>query len=52
MPSHTMRGGGLVTSVGNSRVGKGVSVEVTIIGVGIGVDVFMGVGSRVGGSTD
>ena len=44
----------MVTSVGSSRVGKGVSVEVETIwvGEGIGVDVFTAEGCRVGASRD
>ena len=49
-----MRGGGLVTSVGNSRVGNGVSVEVEMIwvGAGTGVEVASTEGRLVGASKD
>jgi len=54
VPSHTMREGGLTTSVGNSSVGNGVSVGVEriCVGRGTGVDVSTTEGSLVGASKD
>ena len=54
VPSQTIRAGGLVTSVGNSSVGKGVSVgvEMICVGRGMGVAVSITEGSLVGASRD